>query len=76
MEEKEIQRKEKELFGTVRLPAEAEAFKLQTLAEGQRYASLSLINFYQLYSYQLFIIVLNIKVYQYIIFLLVMFPNQ
>lgn len=36
MEEKEIARKEKELFGTVRLPAEAEAFRTQTIAEGHR----------------------------------------
>lgn len=36
VEEKEIIRKEKELYGTVRLPAEAEAYKLQAIAEGQR----------------------------------------
>uniref|UniRef100_A0A914VGK8 Band 7 domain-containing protein n=1 Tax=Plectus sambesii TaxID=2011161 RepID=A0A914VGK8_9BILA len=36
IEEKEIERKETELFGTVRLPAEAEAFKVQTIAEGKR----------------------------------------
>ncbi len=36
VEEKEIQRKDKELYGTVRLPAEAEAFKVQALAEGKR----------------------------------------
>jgi flotillin len=36
IEEKEIQRKEKELYGTVRLPAEAEAFKVETIAEGKK----------------------------------------
>lgn len=36
VEEKEIQRKEKELYGTVRLPAEAEASRVQCIAEGQK----------------------------------------
>merc|ERR1719385_459609 len=36
IEEQEIKRKEKELISTVRLPAEAEAYKVQTLAEGNR----------------------------------------
>lgn len=36
VEEKEIARKEKELQATVRLPAEAEAYRLQTIAEGKR----------------------------------------
>merc|ERR1719259_621056 len=36
IEEQEIKRKEKELMATVRLPAEAEAYKVQTLAEGNR----------------------------------------
>merc|ERR1719187_580506 len=36
IEEQEIRRKEKELFATVRLPAEAEAYKVQTVAEGNR----------------------------------------
>merc|ERR1712121_561669 len=36
IEEQEIKRKEKELFATVKLPAEAEAFKVQTVAEGER----------------------------------------
>jgi len=36
VEEKEIARKEKELQSTVRLPAEAEAYRLQTIAEGKR----------------------------------------
>merc|ERR1719325_557565 len=36
IEEQEIMRKEKELTATVKLPAEAEAFKVQTVAEGNR----------------------------------------
>merc|ERR1719318_63359 len=36
IEEQEIKRKEKELISTVRLPAEAEAYKVQTMAEGMR----------------------------------------
>merc|ERR1719168_260940 len=36
IEEQEIKRKEKELTATVRLPAEAESFKVQTVAEGMR----------------------------------------
>merc|ERR1719201_2417601 len=34
--EQEIKRKEKELIATVKLPAEAEGYKVQTIAEGQR----------------------------------------
>merc|ERR1719290_281084 len=36
IEEQEIKRKEKELMATIKLPAEAEAFKVQTVAEGKR----------------------------------------
>merc|ERR1719229_1485853 len=36
IEGQEIKRKEKELTATVKLPAEAEAYKVQTIAEGQR----------------------------------------
>merc|ERR1719188_2212630 len=36
IEEQEIRRKEKELMSTVKLPAEAEAYKVQTVAEGNR----------------------------------------
>merc|ERR1719422_832102 len=36
IEEQEIKRKEKELTATVKLPVEAEAFKVQTVAEGNR----------------------------------------
>ena len=37
VEEKEIQRKEKELIATVKRPAEAESYKVETLAQGKRY---------------------------------------
>merc|ERR1719290_318180 len=36
IEEQEIKRKEKELIATVKLPAEAEGYKVQTIAEGKR----------------------------------------
>merc|ERR1719325_300705 len=36
IEEQEIRRKEKELMSTVKLPAEAEAYIVQTIAEGKR----------------------------------------
>merc|ERR1712236_159150 len=36
IEEQEIKRKEKELVATVQLPADAQAFKVQTVAEGTR----------------------------------------
>merc|ERR1712142_263625 len=36
IEEKEVMRKEKELVATVKQPAEAQAFKVEMLAEGQR----------------------------------------
>lgn len=36
IQEKEILRKEKELVATVRLPAEAEAFKVEMIAQGKR----------------------------------------
>ncbi|XP_040580298.1 LOW QUALITY PROTEIN: flotillin-2 [Lepeophtheirus salmonis] len=36
IEEQEIRRKEKELMSTVKLPAEAEAYRVQTIAEGKR----------------------------------------
>ena len=36
IEEKEILRKEKELISTVKRPAEATAYKVETIAEGQR----------------------------------------
>merc|ERR1719479_207817 len=36
IEEQEIRRKEKELMSTVKLPAEAEGYKVQTIAEGKR----------------------------------------
>ena len=43
IEEQEIRRKEKELMSTVKLPAEAEAYKVQTIAEGKRYRSIRVI---------------------------------
>lgn len=36
VESKEVQRKERELNATVRLPAEAESYRVQTIAEGKR----------------------------------------
>lgn len=36
VEEQEVQRKERELNAMVRLPAEAESYKVQTIAEGKR----------------------------------------
>ena len=39
VEEKEIQRKEKELTATVKSPAEAESYKMETIAQGKRYGS-------------------------------------
>lgn len=37
VEEQEVQRKERELNATVRLPAEAESYRVQMIAEGKRY---------------------------------------
>ncbi len=39
IETQEIVRKEKELISTIKLPAEAEAYKVQAIAEGNRYES-------------------------------------
>lgn len=36
IEVQEVQRKERELNATVRLPAEAESYKVQMIAEGKR----------------------------------------
>lgn len=36
VEEQEIKRKEKELVATVKLPAEAESYKVETIAQGRR----------------------------------------
>ena len=38
VEEKEITRKDKELTATIKRPAEAEAYRMEQLAEGSRYA--------------------------------------
>lgn len=37
IEEQEVQRKERELNAMVRLPAEAESYRVQMIAEGKRY---------------------------------------
>lgn len=37
VEEKEILRREKELTATIRLPAEAEAYRLEMIAQGKRF---------------------------------------
>ena len=36
VEEKEIARKEKELIATVKSPAEAESYRVETIAQGKR----------------------------------------
>ncbi|VDM38785.1 unnamed protein product [Toxocara canis] len=36
LEEKEVERREKELVATVKLPAEAEAYRMETIAEGEK----------------------------------------
>ena len=43
IEEQEIRRKEKELMSTVKLPAEAEAYKVQTIAEGKRQVAVMML---------------------------------
>jgi flotillin len=40
IEEQEILRREKELMATVKLPAEAESFKVELVAHGQRFVTL------------------------------------
>ncbi len=42
IETQEIVRKEKELISTIKLPAEAEAYKVQAIAEGNRYETATL----------------------------------
>lgn len=41
VEAQEVMRKERELNATVRLPAEAESYKVQMLAEGRRFGSIT-----------------------------------
>ena len=41
IEEKEIERTDKELIATVKRPAEAEAYKMQQLAEGHKWVGLT-----------------------------------
>ncbi|CAB3374218.1 Hypothetical predicted protein [Cloeon dipterum] len=43
VEQQEVQRKERELSSTVRLPAEAESYRVQMIAEGKRFMTLSLL---------------------------------
>ena len=38
VEEKEVSRKDKELVATVRRPAEAESYRVETIAQGKRLA--------------------------------------
>lgn len=38
VEEKEVARKDKELVATIKRPAEAESYKVETIAQGRRYA--------------------------------------
>lgn len=47
VEQMEILRREEELVSTVRLPAEAEAYRLQAIAEGKRWAQTLLSSHYQ-----------------------------
>ena len=52
IEEQEVKRKEKELIATVKLPAEAEAFEVQTVAEGERYSDPLVLTNIALYQVQ------------------------
>ncbi len=45
VEEKEIQRKEKELTATVKSPAEAESYKMETIAQGKRYRAICIVRY-------------------------------
>uniref|UniRef100_A0A1A9WPC5 PHB domain-containing protein n=1 Tax=Glossina brevipalpis TaxID=37001 RepID=A0A1A9WPC5_9MUSC len=44
IEKHEVQRMEQELIGTVKLPAEAEAYRIRTIAEGEKYQTIELAN--------------------------------
>lgn len=46
IEEQEVQRKERELNSTVRLPAEAESYRVQMIAEGKRWITIFLLAFH------------------------------
>jgi len=46
IEEQEVQRKERELNATVRLPAEAESYRVQMIAEGKRWVIIFLLAFH------------------------------
>ena len=62
VEEQEIKRKEKELVATVRLPAESESYRVETIAFGRRTQVtilINLINTTSFHTYNLHIIVGN-----------------
>ncbi|KAL9878223.1 flotillin-2 isoform X3 [Glossina fuscipes] len=42
IESQEVQRKERELMGTVKLPAEAEAYRVQTIAQGKQFQTIEM----------------------------------
>uniref|UniRef100_A0A1A9V4P6 PHB domain-containing protein n=1 Tax=Glossina austeni TaxID=7395 RepID=A0A1A9V4P6_GLOAU len=44
IEEQEVLRREQELIGTVKLPAEAEAYRVRTITEGEKYQTIELAN--------------------------------
>ena len=44
VEEKEVARKDKELVATVKRPAEAESYKVETIAQGRRYVQYLKLN--------------------------------
>ncbi|KAI9579323.1 flotillin-2-like [Glossina fuscipes] len=44
IEEQEVLRIEQELIGTMRLPAEAEAYRVRTITEGEKYQTIELAN--------------------------------
>lgn len=46
IEEQEVQRKERELNSTVRLPAEAESYRVQMIAEGKRWVIIFFLAFH------------------------------
>lgn len=49
VEDKEIERRENELKATVKLPAEAESYKVQTLAEAAKYVEIWTLLVFSLY---------------------------
>ena len=43
VEEKEVARKDKELVATVKRPAEAESYKVETIAQGRRFVHVNIM---------------------------------